>query len=233
MNEPDKRNPAADAELPEVRSGADLRCSDVDRERVADALREAASDGRLELTELDERLESTFQARTYGDLQPITRDLPQGPYPVPGATPVAQWERGMGPTGAQSGRPAPMAQSPQEVSADSAPPTERFTAILSTEKRNGRWEVPARVDITSVLGEVVIDFTGAVVRSPEVEIHAGVYLGTVTLIFPEGADVRIEQGTNILGERKMKLQSQPVPGGPAYVVRGFTVLGEVTVRPPK
>lgn len=233
MNERDERNPSAEAGLPEVRSGADLRCSDVDRERVADALREAASDGRLDLTELDERLDSTFQARTYGDLQPITRDLPQGPYPVPGATPVAQWERGVGSTLAQSGQAAPTSQAPQGVSAGSSPPSERFTAVLSTEKRNGRWEVPARIDITNVLGEVVIDFTGAVVRDAEVEIQAGIFLGTVTLIFPEGADVRIENGTNVLGERKMKLQSQPAPGGPAYVVRGFTVLGELTVRPPK
>ena len=63
---------------PDVRGPGDLRCSDTDRERVAEALREAAGEGRLTLSELEERLEATFKARTYGDLQPITRDLPQG-----------------------------------------------------------------------------------------------------------------------------------------------------------
>ncbi|PSL01770.1 cell wall-active antibiotic response 4TMS protein YvqF [Haloactinopolyspora alba] len=229
-----RRGPEAD--LPDVRSGADLRCSDVDRERVAEALRQAATDGRLTLTELDERIDATFQARTYGDLQPITRDLPQGPYPVPGAAPAPQWQPDTtaGAAGAASpnGSGAP-ARHQTPVPDGPPPPPERITGILSTEKRKGRWEVPARLDLTTVLGEIVIDLTDAVVRSPEVEIQVGVVLGSVTLIAPEGADVRLEHGANVLGERKMRLRSAAVQGGPVYRVRGFVVLGEVVVRAPR
>ncbi|MDQ4052336.1 MAG: DUF1707 domain-containing protein [Actinomycetota bacterium] len=53
-----------------------LRVSDADRHRVADVLREAAGDGRIDLDELDERLAATYAARTYADLVPITHDLP-------------------------------------------------------------------------------------------------------------------------------------------------------------
>lgn len=71
-----------------------LRISDEERHQVAELLREAAGDGRIDLAELDERLEATYAAKTYGDLVPITLDLPmQGGLvrrpdasPVPGRT---------------------------------------------------------------------------------------------------------------------------------------------------
>lgn len=227
----------APAGVPDVRSAADLRCSDVDRERVAEALRQAAGDGRLTLSELEERLEATFNARTYGDLQPITRDLPQGPYPLPGGTSTATWQHGRPAAPAAGAGPATSAAGvapvPRPPADGPVRASERITSVLSTEKRKGRWEVPARIDLTSVLGEVELDFTEAIVRSREIDIHVGIVLGSVTLIVPEGIDVRIEEGANILGERKMKLKSEVTPGSPVYHVRGFVVLGELTVRPPK
>ena len=53
----------------------EMRVSDADRNKVAEILREAAGDGRIDLGELDERLEATYAAKTYGELVPITRDL--------------------------------------------------------------------------------------------------------------------------------------------------------------
>ena len=55
---------------------AQLRVSDDDRHKVAEILREAAGEGRIDLDELDERLEATYAAKTYADLVPITVDLP-------------------------------------------------------------------------------------------------------------------------------------------------------------
>ena len=66
----------------------DLRISDADRHRVAEHLREAAGEGRLDLEELDERLEATYAARTYADLVPLTEDLP-GHRDLTPRTPVA------------------------------------------------------------------------------------------------------------------------------------------------
>ena len=53
-----------------------LRVSDEDRHKVAEILREAAGEGRIDLDELDERLEAAYAAKTYADLVPITVDLP-------------------------------------------------------------------------------------------------------------------------------------------------------------
>src|SRR5262249_51937311 len=57
----------------------DLRASHADRDRVVDALRIAAGDGRLSAEELDARLESALSARTLGDLAGLTADLPIAP----------------------------------------------------------------------------------------------------------------------------------------------------------
>jgi Domain of unknown function (DUF1707)/2TM domain len=58
-----------------------LRASDLDRERVATLLRENYSDGRLSLEEFQERLEMVYAAKTLGELDTLTADLP-----VPGST---------------------------------------------------------------------------------------------------------------------------------------------------
>src|SRR5437763_9687155 len=53
-----------------------LRASDADRERIAEQLRHATAEGRLLAEELEERLEATFGARTYGELDAVVADLP-------------------------------------------------------------------------------------------------------------------------------------------------------------
>ncbi|HEX5119495.1 MAG TPA: DUF1707 domain-containing protein [Pseudonocardiaceae bacterium] len=60
--------------------GRDLiRASDADRTAVADRLRAAVDEGRLTITEYDDRLRSAYEAVTYGDLAALTRDLPPTP----------------------------------------------------------------------------------------------------------------------------------------------------------
>jgi hypothetical protein len=58
---------------------ASLRASDADREAVAERLRHAAVEGRLEPDELEERLHAALRARTYGDLRRLLSDLPAKP----------------------------------------------------------------------------------------------------------------------------------------------------------
>jgi hypothetical protein len=53
------------------------RASDADREAVVERLRSAAEEGRLDLAEFEERMASAYQAKTYGELAPLTADLPE------------------------------------------------------------------------------------------------------------------------------------------------------------
>ena len=55
---------------------ATMRASDTDRDRAAELLNVAYSEGRLSKDEYDGRLERAFSARTYADLDQIVADLP-------------------------------------------------------------------------------------------------------------------------------------------------------------
>jgi hypothetical protein len=69
-----------------------LRASDADRDAVAERLRQAAVEGRLDADELEQRLHTALRARTYGDLSRLLSDLPAKP---------VRWERprgGLAPT---------------------------------------------------------------------------------------------------------------------------------------
>jgi Flp pilus assembly protein TadB len=74
-------------------SRAALRASDGDRERVAERLRQAAAEGRLLTEELEHRLEASFSARTYGQLDAIVADLPGRRLPAPAESGRLPWAR--------------------------------------------------------------------------------------------------------------------------------------------
>ena len=57
---------------------ADLRASDADREAVADILRAQCAAGRLDVSELEERLSAALAARTLGELDRLLADFPDG-----------------------------------------------------------------------------------------------------------------------------------------------------------
>jgi len=59
----------------------DMRAGDSDRKAVADQLKTALDEGRLDLGEYDERLQRTYAAKTYSDLDGLLTDLP-GTVPV-------------------------------------------------------------------------------------------------------------------------------------------------------
>jgi hypothetical protein len=63
------------------------RVSDAEREAVADRLRHAAAEGRLNTDELSDRVERVYRAQTSTDLEPLTADLPE-----PKPAPLTLWE---------------------------------------------------------------------------------------------------------------------------------------------
>ena len=74
----------------------EMRAADADRQRVADQLRTALEEGRLDLHEYDERLQLTYAAKTYGELDVVLADLPTASAPkppgaAPTGNPAGQW----------------------------------------------------------------------------------------------------------------------------------------------
>jgi len=78
-----------------------IRISDADRERAAERLHRALSEGRITVTELEERLSVVYAARYEADLLPPLADLPAdpgaSPRPVTPAGPPLVLRTGMSP----------------------------------------------------------------------------------------------------------------------------------------
>jgi hypothetical protein len=84
-----------------------LRAADTDRQVVADALGRAMSDGRLTVEEYDERLAKAYAAKTYGELDQLTTDLPRtGPVKQPAEAPKPARAGACGPAPWMVGRRA-------------------------------------------------------------------------------------------------------------------------------
>ena len=189
-----------------------MRISDADRQRVADVLRDAAGEGRIDLDELDERLELTWGARTYADLVPITADLAlpsHGPAQPPTSTPVPR---------APSGVPA--------VGHSSS------LAIMSECKRQGVWAVPEHHSAFALMGSVVIDLREAQLAAQHTQLNASAIMGEVKIIVPAHMHVVLD-GTPIMGEFGQARDKTPAelgPGSPTVRVRGMALMGSVTVQ---
>ncbi len=82
-----------------------LRAADADRAAVADVLGAHMSAGRLTVAEFDERLAQAYAAKTYGELDRLTADLP----PLDASTATA------------SSAPVPASSAEAQPSAASAP----------------------------------------------------------------------------------------------------------------
>lgn len=80
---------------------ARMRAADADRQRVAEQLQSAYAEGRLDLGEYDDRVRQAWAARTYGELDGLTTDLPRERPPQP---PVAEPARHQVAVGHQPGR---------------------------------------------------------------------------------------------------------------------------------
>jgi hypothetical protein len=52
------------------------RFTETDRDKIAGRLRDAFADGRLDQPEFNQRLDKLYEVTTYGELEPLVRDLP-------------------------------------------------------------------------------------------------------------------------------------------------------------
>lgn len=61
----------------------ELRAGDADRDKTITLLREAFAEGRLTQGEFDDRMTKAQEAKTFGELDVLTSDLPAPPPPPP------------------------------------------------------------------------------------------------------------------------------------------------------
>jgi uncharacterized protein DUF1707 len=187
---------------------AHLRASDTDRDQVVDVLRDALMTGRLTQDEHAERLEQTLQARTLGELEPITQDL---------ALPGQPFQ----PVAAASQSPVPI-----EPAANPADSFDTMVGIFGGGERKGRWRVKRRTNAFCLFGGYDLDMTDAVFEGREVTIWAFAMFGGIDITVPDSVEVRNE-GIGIMGGFGARGSQNPDPNAPVVIVKGLAIFGGV------
>ena len=184
--------------------GRGIRISDADREHAAGRLQQALAEGRITLTELEERLAAVYAARYEADLLPPFEDLPPA---GPGRT------RATGVAAVPAGDPLVLRTG------------------TGTLRRGGAWTVPPSIRVQAGLGTVVLDFCDTDVPHPLVEVDVTTAGGTVKLLVPDGATADTD-GVSCSwgGEVSCTLARRPVDGHPHFRVSGSVKMGTVVVR---
>ncbi|QHC20891.1 DUF1707 SHOCT-like domain-containing protein [Streptomyces sp. GS7] len=199
-----------------------LRASDADRERVAEILRDALAEGRLDMAEFDERFDATYQARTYGELERITADLPAGA-PAP---PSLRKEPAAGGAVDAVG---PVTAWPERIRPDVQGSTSGV-GIMGGFERKGRWTIGRRFTAICCMGGGELDLREANFAAPEVEISVFALMGGVNVIVPPGVEVET-RGLGIMGGFDSREDGTPgEPGAPRVIVTGVALMGGVGVE---
>lgn len=190
---------------------AELRCSDADRDRIADLLRDALAEGRLTAEEHAERVEGVLSAKTVGELDRFVRDLP-----------AANPRRTTSAYAPPSSRPAPVS-APVE-------PDEHVVAVFSSAMRRGRWRPGRHMRAYAIFGTVEIDLSEAIFEYQQVVIKAISVFGTVDIRVPENVTLH-GTGGGVLGTFEVSPLDSGDQDAPVVHVDGLAVLGTVDARP--
>ncbi len=135
--------------------------ADTDRIQVAQLLTEAAAQGRLQMSDYEDRLTKAYAARTYDELDRLRSDL-------------------LG-----------SAVSPCRGGACKPAPSTLLLAIMGAFERRGRWNVPQKLTTFALWGGGVLDLRYADFTSTEVNIRAYSIMGGQTILLPPEVNVDI------------------------------------------
>ncbi|ARF72772.1 hypothetical protein B7C62_11180 [Kitasatospora albolonga] len=195
-----------------------MRASDADRERIAESLREAVAEGRLDMDEFEQRLESAYKARTHGELEPLVQDLPApgtAVAPVGSAAPVplrgsaASWPARIGGTATSKGA----------------------FAFWGGFNRKGRWTVGRKFTAFAMWGGGEIDLREANFEDGEIVIRCFAIMGGVHVTAPPELNVDV-RGVGIMGGfgEGSNEDGEPAPDAPRVRITGFALMGGVGVE---
>lgn len=178
-----------------------VRISDAERNDVVELLRHHCAEGRITLDEFSDRVGAVFEARTTGDLELVTRDLPAVTAPTPPPTTTRRKK------------------------------TKQWVfAMMSGTVRRGRWRPAETTNALAIMGGVELDLREALLDGPELTIHAIAIMGGIDIVVPEGIRVDV-RGLPIMGGFDSRIRDVPVlPGSPIIRVTGWACMGGVSVR---
>ena len=187
----------------------ELRASDADRERAVITLGRAAGDGRLDVDELEERLQLAYAARTHAELDTLLADV----------------------GGAIEGDLAAAGRR-RRVRASYRPPagTSWIVSIMGGNERTGRWRIAERCNVVNFMGGSELDLCDAELSDEAIVVNVYSLMGGFEIRVPTGVDVQVSKFA-FMGGHEVSLGSEvPPPGAPVIRIRLISVMGGGQVR---
>lgn len=184
-----------------------LRASDADRDAIAERLREALAEGRLTDAEHSDRLDHLYAARTYGELDQVTADLP-----LPSNALVPR----------RSSRPS--------APAENVPV--QFAVFSSTTVRPTGMVRGTTVGF-ALFGGTTIDLRNAEIAESGMDVTALAIFGAVEIIVPIDANVKV-LGIPLFGGVHHE-KDELVGDGPLVNIRAVVLFGGINIKrkPPR
>ncbi len=210
LENPLEKKPVARPEAKEAKAvETSVRASDADRDRIADILREALAEGRLDAAEHSERIDSVYAAKTLGELEPLVRDLPAGR-----------------PSEQRYDAPAPVDHGQYQ----GCGPKDNLVAIFSGSIRKGRFRAPGKINAFACFGGIEIDLTEAVFEQQHLVINATAIFGGIEIRVPENVTLR-QKGAGVFGGFDVRTAEAEDSRAPVVLVQGAAIFGGVEAKP--
>lgn len=184
-----------------------MLASNAERDTVTERLQVAFAEHRLTDSEFDDRIRAALTARTAGELDALTADLPA----------VAGAEAGL----------APDAGTARQVS-----PGRFAIAFKSSISRAGRWTVPGRFYSLVYKGSGVLDLRAARLTEPVTTIVLISYKSRAQVLVPPGVRVELGgTGVSLADDGASAVAGTGLaPRAPVVHVQGVTYKGTIEVR---
>ncbi|MCA9682284.1 MAG: hypothetical protein KC457_08820 [Myxococcales bacterium] len=196
--------------MPQPQDRAENKVALADLRRRAQALAiERYTEGLIDAEELEGRIEAILDAEASTAIVTAITDLLE---------PGTSTEEFLAPTVER----ALVGTTPQE---------QRVFAAFNTARREGRW-IPARkTKVVAVFGEVILDYSRALLSIGITAIDLQVSACSTRVIVPPDVAVRVDTSV-ILGSIDIdpSIRQEPVVGEPILVFGGHVVLGTLRVH---
>jgi hypothetical protein len=166
----------------------------------------------LTLEDLERRIERVYKAVNIAELDSITADLV-------GAGPASPGSVELRPARNASGVPA-----------GPTPNSGRILSIMGESRRMGRWQVPQRLEVVSIMSDMKIDLTQAVMPAGIVEIDMRVVWAACKVVVPPGMRV-INEVHSIMASVNSKAGDAETGASfvPTIRLTGLALMAEVKV----
>ena len=191
------------------------RASDAERERAIEQLGRAAADGRLDVDELEERVELAYATRTRSELDCLLADVPDGELPAVAVAPTP-----VAPPRAHAG----------VVVREGPGGTRWVVSVLGGSNRKGRWRIAHRCTVVNVMGGSDLDLCDAELSTPVTQINVYTVMGGADIRVPHGLDVQVTK-LAFMGGHNVELGDELAPAGtPVIRIRLLTLMGGCDVK---